>query len=89
MYNYYRILLIKNVVHAIYCITGKFEGELNLAVWRIDQPTTKISSLHIYIHVYMMILYRAAKLKSANISESYVWDETAKFSSLDGIGNLA
>ena len=27
----------------------------------------------------MTILYCAAKLKSVNISESYVWDQTAKF----------
>ena len=29
----------------------------------------------------MTILYRSTKLKSANISELYVWDKTAKFNS--------
>ena len=65
-------LLIYN--EHVYCITGKFGGELKLAVWWIDQPTTKlkpakISSVRIYIR--MTIPYRTAKLKSTNISESY------------------
>ena len=29
-------------------------------------------------HVHMTILYSAVKLKSANISESYIWDQSAK-----------
>ncbi len=31
----------------IYRIAGKFGGELNLAVWRIDQPTAKLKSANI------------------------------------------
>jgi hypothetical protein len=30
-----------------YRITGKFGGELNLAVWRINQPTAKLKSANI------------------------------------------
>jgi hypothetical protein len=31
----------------MYRIAGKFGGELNLAVWRIDQPTAKLKSANI------------------------------------------
>ena len=32
---------------ADYCIAGKYGGELNLAVWWIDQPTAKLKSANI------------------------------------------
>ena len=61
-----------------YCITGKYGAELNLA----DQPTyCQIKFHHNFFRAYirMMLLYHAAKLKSTYITESYVWDQTAKF----------
>ena len=38
----------------------------------------KMSSVRIYIR--MTIPYHTAKLKSSNISESYIWEQTVKFS---------
>jgi hypothetical protein len=35
-----------------YRIAGKFGGELNLAVWRIDQPTAKLKSANIKSFLY-------------------------------------
>ena len=39
----------------IYRIAGKFGGELNLALWRIDQPTAKLK-----IHQYLIRVYRGS-----------------------------
>ena len=36
----------------IYRIAGKFGGELNLALWRIDQPTAKLKIRQYLIRVY-------------------------------------
>jgi hypothetical protein len=36
-----------SIAKAVYRIAGKFGGELNLAVWRIDQPTAKLKSANI------------------------------------------
>jgi hypothetical protein len=35
------------VLYMEYCIAGKFGGELNLAVWWINQPTAKLKSANI------------------------------------------
>ena len=37
--------------NATYRIAGKFGGELNLALWRIDQPTAKIKIRQYLIRV--------------------------------------
>ena len=68
-----------------YCIDGKFDGELNLVVWRSSFATAKLKSanisyLHIYI-IYMAISYQTAKFKSANIFVMAIWGPTAKFNS--------
>ena len=36
----------------VYCIAGKFGGELNLAVWRISQPTSKLKIANIKLFLY-------------------------------------
>ena len=38
-----------------YRIAGKFGGELNLALWRIDQPTAKLKIRQYLIRVYTYV----------------------------------
>jgi hypothetical protein len=47
---------------SIYCIAGKFGGELILAVWRIDQSTTKLKSANIKSFLYLAHAKAIAKI---------------------------
>ena len=52
------------------CIDGKFGRELNLVVWWSTFATAKLKSANIsysHIIIHMVIPYRIAKFKSANI----------------------
>ena len=43
-----------NYNDCVYCIAGKFGGELNLAVWQSTFATAKLKSANIsYLHIYV------------------------------------
>ena len=42
-------------MYTMYRIAGKFGGELNLALWRIDQPTAKLKIRQYLIRVYTYV----------------------------------
>ena len=53
-----RVLSYSNDLHVHYTtyrIAGKFGGELNLALWRIDQPTAKLKIRQYLIRVYTYV----------------------------------
>ena len=60
-----------------YCIARKFGG---LVVY-LNNRQIKIHQNFLLAYIRMAILYRTAKLKSANTFAMAIWDPTAKFNS--------
>ena len=90
----------KNSLHILYCIAGKFGGELNLAVWRTSvclcNRQIKICQYFLLAYtlscIHMAIPYWTAKFKSANTFAMAILGPTTKFNSrqyfrLNGIWN--
>ena len=54
----HELMFQAGVKHYYRILAGKFGGELNLALWRIDQPTKlKIRQYLICVYTYVRIIY--------------------------------